>query len=62
MSAFTRLWHRAPLWRAALFTAGVCGALTVLFPAPWLSTYLPAYGSLAGKIRHWVGADKSGGD
>ncbi|MBO1324693.1 hypothetical protein K2X14_05950 [Acetobacter sp. TBRC 12305] len=62
MSAFTRLWHRAPLWRAALFTAGVCGILTVMFPAPWLASRLPAYGSLGGKIRHMIGADSTGSD
>ena len=52
MSPFTRLWRRAPLWRTALLTTGACTALSVLFPAPWLATRLPAYAHLASSIRH----------
>lgn len=43
MSAFTRLWKRAPFWRTALLLGGVCTGLTAFFPtaslkhhAPWL--------------------------
>lgn len=54
MTAFTRLWHRAPLWRTALITAGVCGTLSVLFPAPWLTSRLPGYGALSSKVRHML--------
>jgi len=34
MTAFGRLWARAPAWRAALLLTFGCGALAVLFP-PW---------------------------
>jgi hypothetical protein len=32
MTAFGRLWSRAPAWRAALLLTIVCGALVALFP------------------------------
>src|SRR5277367_4885342 len=34
MTAFGRLWTRAPAWRAALLLTIGCGALAALFP-PW---------------------------
>ncbi|MFT8507627.1 hypothetical protein [Acetobacter sp.] len=60
MTAFTRLWHRAPLWRAALITAGVCGTLSVLFPAPWLTSSVPGYGALSSRIRHMLPSSLGG--
>ena len=39
MSAFGRLWRRAPLWRTALvLTVGSC-ALTLLYPPAWFGGY-----------------------
>lgn len=55
MSAFTRLWHRAPLWRTALITTGVCGLFSVLFPAPWLTRQLPYYGTMTAKVGQMLG-------
>lgn len=60
MTAFTRLWHRAPLWRTALITAGVCGTLSVLFPAPWLASSVPGYGALSSRIRHMLPSSLGG--
>lgn len=60
MSAFTRLWQRAPLWRTALITTGVCGVFSVLFPAPWLVNRLPYYGALTSKVDHMLGRSAPG--
>lgn len=60
MSAFTRLWQRAPLWRTALITTGVCGVFSVLFPAPWLVNRLPYYGTLTSKVGHMMGRSAPG--
>lgn len=40
MSAFGRLWHRAPIWRRALYLTGIAATLAVLFPPPSLAPYL----------------------
>src|ERR1700678_1588232 len=40
MTAFGRLWVRAPVWRATLLLTIVCGALTALFP-PWQPAWQP---------------------
>lgn len=62
MSAFTRLWQRAPVWRVALFTAGACSVFSVMFPAPWLTSRLPAYAKLTSKISHMLPSGASSAD
>lgn len=42
MSAFGRLWARAPAWRAALLLTIGCGALTTLFPPGQPEVAVPA--------------------
>jgi hypothetical protein len=42
MTAFGRLWARAPAWRAALLVTIGCGALAVLFPPGQLQVQMPA--------------------
>jgi hypothetical protein len=42
MSAFGRLWARAPAWRAALFLTIGCGALAALFPPGQPEVAMPA--------------------
>lgn len=46
MSAFTRLWRRAPLWRLSFIGMILCGSLTVLYPPHWLVTLYPPIASL----------------
>jgi hypothetical protein len=60
MSAFTRLWRRAPLWRATLMATGVTTVLSVLVPAPWLASSLPAYTGLTARIQHALGVGGQG--
>ena len=37
MSAFGRLWSRAPLWRRSLFVTAVAAALAIAYPPGWLA-------------------------
>lgn len=60
MSAFTRLWQRAPLWRTVLITTGACGIFSVVFPAPWLTNRLPYYQTLTDKVGHMLGRSDAG--
>ncbi|MFT8718424.1 hypothetical protein [Acetobacter sp.] len=46
MSAFTRLWRRAPLWRLSLIGMVACGGLTALYPPHWLVNLYPPIGKL----------------
>lgn len=55
MSAFSRLWRRAPLWRTTLILTGTCSVFALLFPAPWLERSVPAYQHVADKVGHMMG-------
>lgn len=59
MSAFTRLWRRAPLWRTTLILTGVCSTFALLFPAPWLERSLPLYQRGTDKIGHMLGRESA---
>ena len=41
MSAFPRLWRRAPLWRFAIYVTIVFTALGLFFPMPWMLAEAP---------------------
>ncbi|GBQ21173.1 hypothetical protein AA0472_0365 [Acetobacter estunensis NRIC 0472] len=47
MSAFSRLWHRAPLWRLSFFGMIAFSGLTVLYPPHWLLKLYPPLNKLA---------------
>ncbi|MBB3883034.1 hypothetical protein [Acetobacter oeni] len=57
MSAASRLWHRAPLWRFALFGLIFFSAVTVLYPAQWLLHAFPPFARLTHKVDHMLGRD-----
>lgn len=42
MTAFARLWRRAPAWRAAMLGGLALGGLAALYPPPWLRPLPPA--------------------
>lgn len=57
MSAFTRLWSRAPLWRTTLIMTGACGVFSLFFPAPWLGRTVPYYQTVTDKLGHLLGRE-----
>ncbi|NHO32458.1 hypothetical protein [Acetobacter fallax] len=57
MSAASRLWRRAPLWRLALFGMVFFSAITVFYPAPWLLRVFPPFSRLTHKVDHMLGRD-----
>lgn len=57
MSAASRLWRRAPLWRFALFSAIFFAVTTLFYPAPWLLRALPPFAALTHRIDHFLGRD-----
>jgi hypothetical protein len=42
ITAFGRLWTRAPLWRRTWYATGIAVVLTIMFPPAWLGGYAPA--------------------
>lgn len=63
MSAFTRLWRRAPLWRASVLATGATTALSFLLPAPaWLTHSMPAYTGLTARIQNALGIGEQNDD
>ncbi|NHN89668.1 hypothetical protein [Acetobacter conturbans] len=59
MSAFSRLWRRAPVWRLSLFGMVAFSGLTVLYPPHWLVKLYPPIGTL---VHHPAASADSGGD
>lgn len=54
MSAWGRLWRRAPAWRFCLFTAVTATALAAMFPPTppaWRPTWWPQQGGMVGSPR-----------
>ena len=47
MSAFSRLWRRAPLWRLSLVSMVAFSGITVLYPPNWLVSLYPPLGKFA---------------
>lgn len=52
MSAVSRLWRRAPLWRLCVTGAVVFSAVTVIWPAPWMVRLCPPFAALTHKVDH----------
>ncbi|WP_186336051.1 hypothetical protein [Komagataeibacter melaceti] len=55
MSAFSRLWRRAPMWRWCLYLILLFGLLTVIFPPGYLTRLVPALGKVATNIHNKLG-------
>ncbi|MEZ7135757.1 hypothetical protein [Komagataeibacter sp. SM21] len=55
MSAFSRLWHRAPLWRMSLYTIFPFLLLAVIFPPAYLIRLLPALKPITASIHNHLG-------
>ncbi|MFT9093476.1 MAG: hypothetical protein ABF479_21135, partial [Gluconacetobacter sp.] len=54
MSAASRLWHRAPIWRALLYCIPLFTALTLLYPPAYL-TRIAALRPVFDRINHTLG-------
>ncbi|GEB37434.1 hypothetical protein GLI01_14690 [Gluconacetobacter liquefaciens] len=54
MSAASRLWHRAPIWRAMLYCIPLFTALTLLYPPAYL-TRIAALRPVFERINHTLG-------
>ncbi|GBR19754.1 hypothetical protein LV564_15420 [Komagataeibacter nataicola] len=68
MSAFSRLWYRAPLWRLCLYLIVPFVVLTFVFPPGYLTRRLPRMAQIATAIHNRLGmqdtpadADQAGG-
>lgn len=59
MSAASRLWHRAPLWRFSLFCMIFFVAVTLVWPAAWLLRAVPQLARVTTPIAHFLGRDHS---
>ncbi|WP_323989211.1 hypothetical protein [Nguyenibacter sp. L1] len=55
MSAASRLWHRAPLWRAVLFAAPIFALLALLYPPSYLTRAIPALRPVIDRLNHTLG-------
>ncbi|GAO00525.1 hypothetical protein Gxy13693_050_029 [Komagataeibacter xylinus NBRC 13693] len=55
MSAFSRLWHRAPLWRFCLYLVVPFTVLTLIFPPAYLLRLVPRLAALSANIHNRLG-------
>jgi len=55
MSAFTRLWRRAFLWRLCLYVSVISCALTLVYPPPYLLRAVPPLKPMIAEINHLLG-------
>ncbi|GBQ26370.1 hypothetical protein HLH34_04030 [Gluconacetobacter azotocaptans] len=55
MSAASRLWHRAPLWRTCVFSILIFTALTLLYPPAYLTRAIPALQPVIDRINRTLG-------
>ncbi|BAK84348.1 hypothetical protein D3W54_07475 [Komagataeibacter medellinensis] len=55
MSAFSRLWQRAPLWRLCLYLILPFGLLTFIFPPAYLTRLLPKLAAISASIHNHLG-------
>ncbi|GBQ95879.1 hypothetical protein AA23498_2471 [Acetobacter nitrogenifigens DSM 23921 = NBRC 105050] len=57
MSAASRLWVRAPLWRTALFATIFFTIVALFYPAAWLLRVVPRLQTVTHYIDHMLGRD-----
>ncbi|WP_130732161.1 hypothetical protein [Komagataeibacter xylinus] len=62
MSAFSRLWYRAPLWRLCLYLILPFVVLTFVFPPAYLTRRLPRLAQIATAIHNRLGMQDAPAD
>lgn len=55
MSAFSRLWHRAPVWRLCLYSIFIFSILMLVFPPAYLGRLWPGVQNITQRIHHALG-------
>ncbi|MBB2155621.1 hypothetical protein HLH33_04745 [Gluconacetobacter diazotrophicus] len=55
MSAASRLWNRAPLWRSCVFGIPIFVVLALLYPPPYLMRAIPALHPVIDRINRTLG-------
>jgi hypothetical protein len=59
MSAASRLWNRAPLWRTCLFGILIFAVLTLLYPPSYLMRAIPALRPVIDRVNQTLGRTPS---